>query len=209
MLALLLIIPALVASPRSTPRPIHPSRIAGADSTGLVSWTIDPTHSELSFRIRHIVSRVRGSFLQWSGTIVANPADWSTGRVEVTIETASINTQNTRRDNHLRSADFFDAATYPTITFKSSKVEMNGGAIRVTGDLTIRGITREVVLEGSFLGLARGQRGEPRAGFEVTTRINRLDYGVAWNKVVEGGGMLLGDDVDIDIVIAASTTQSS
>jgi polyisoprenoid-binding protein YceI len=129
--------------------------------------------------------------------------------VEVTIQTASISTNNERRDNHLRSADFFDAATYPTLTFKSTKVEMNGGAIRITGDLTIRSVTKSVVLEGSFLGLAKGQRGEPRVGFEVTTRINRLDYGVAWNKVVEGGGMLLGDDVDIDIVIAASAAQTT
>jgi polyisoprenoid-binding protein YceI len=166
-------------------------------------WRIDTAHSELSFRIRHLVSRVSGTFNEWSGTLRADPADLSTGAVEVEIRTASIFTNQERRDTHLRSADFFDAEAHPRITFRSTRVESRGGALRVHGDLTIRGVTRPVVLEGRLLEVT-GAPGRRRIGFEAETRINRLDYGLTWNRAAEGGGVVLGDEVTIRMAVAAA-----
>ena len=166
------------------------------------AWQIDPTHSELTFRIRHLVSRVRGTFGDWSGTLVMDPARLDAGRVEVAIQTASIDTQNERRDNHLRTPDFFDAETHPTITFRSKRVEARGQQLRVHGDLTIRGTTRPVVLEGEFLGATRDAQGRTRVGFQASTTINRHDYGVSWNRAAEGMNVL-GDEVEIEMVVAA------
>ena len=168
------------------------------------AWRIDVGHSDLSFSIRHFVSRVRGSFGQWSGTIVVDTTDVTRGSVDVTIQAASIDTQNENRDNDLRSANFFDVTKYPTITFRSTKVEGKPDDLTVTGDLTMHGVTRPVVLKGRYLGATVDNRGGRRIGFEATTTINRLDYGVTWNRVAEGGGAMLGDDVRIDIVVAGT-----
>lgn len=170
---------------------------------GAATWQIDRAHSELSFRVRHLVSRVRGSFNDWSGTIVADPNNLAGGSVEVAIATASIDTRHERRDNHLRSNDFFDAPNHPEIAFRSSRVDIQGESIQVHGDLTIRGVSRPVVLQGEFLGITRDAQGRQRMGFEAETRINRHDYGVSWNNVAEGGGLVLGDEVTINLVIAA------
>lgn len=168
------------------------------------AWRIDATHSDLSFSIRHFVSRVRGTFGRWAGTIIVDTTDVTRGSVDVTIQATSIDTQNENRDNDLRSANFFEVEKYPTITFKSTKVEGRKDDLTVTGDLTIRGVTKPVVLTGRYLGAtAPDQRGTRRIGFEASTMINRLDYGVTWNRAVEGGGVMLGDDVRIDIVIEA------
>jgi polyisoprenoid-binding protein YceI len=169
----------------------------------VASWRIDTSHSELSFRIRHLVSRVRGSFNEWSGTIVADPGNLAGGSVQVAIRTASIDTRHERRDNHLRSADFFDAETHPEITFRSTRVEGGGENLRVHGNLTMRGVTRPVVLEGRFLGTTRDAQGRERIGFEAETRVNRHDFGVSWNNLAEGGGVVLGDEVTISIVVGA------
>lgn len=169
----------------------------------LDKWTIDQAHSELTFSVRHLISRVRGDFKQWSGVILADPNDWNTATVEVAIQTASINTNNERRDAHLRTGDFFEAEKHPTITFKSTKVERRGDTITVNGNLTIRGVTKPVVLTGKFNGMTKTKEGKMRAGFEASTTINRMDYGVQWNRAAEGGGMVLGDDVKIEINIAA------
>ncbi len=166
-------------------------------------WKIDADHSELTFRIRHLVSKVRGQFNEWNGTILADPRNLAGGSVEVTIQTASIDTNHERRDNHLRSADFFDAANHPTITFRSRTVNVQGQKVRVAGDLTMRGVTKPVVLEGELTGLGRDAQGRQRIGFEASTRIDRQDFGVSWNNAVEGGGLLLGDEVEISIVVAA------
>jgi polyisoprenoid-binding protein YceI len=174
-----------------------------ASGSGAVAWQIDPTHSELTFQIRHLVSRVRGTFGDWSGTIAVDPDDLKAGRVEVAIQTASIDTNNDRRDKHLRSGDFFDAEGHPAITFRSRRVENQGRAIRVHGDLTIRGVTKPVVLEGEYLGTTRGPEGKRRIGFQAETTINRHDYGVSWNRVVESGSML-GDEVTVELVVAAT-----
>lgn len=198
VLPLVLLLLALAARPA-----VAQTAEAGGTAAGVPSWQIDRTHSELTFRIRHLVSRVRGSFDDWQGTLVADPANLAGGAVEVAIRTASINTANERRDNHLRSADFFDAENHPQITFRSTRVEVRGPSIRVHGDLTIRGTTRPVVLEGQYLGITRDAQGRERMGFEAETRINRHDFGVSWNNVAEGGGLVLGDEVTISIAIAA------
>jgi polyisoprenoid-binding protein YceI len=189
----------MLAAPPSVfpvpPAPVAPVRAA--------TWKIDPTHSELQFRIRHLVSKVTGTFTDWDGTITGDPGDWQNGSVSVAIRATSISTNNERRDNDLRSPKFFDVATYPEITFKSASVTVSGESLTLTGDLTIRGVTKPVVLSGTYNGISPGQDGRDRVGFEVTTKMNRLDYGVTWNRVVEGGGTLLGDEVSIQISIEA------
>jgi polyisoprenoid-binding protein YceI len=170
---------------------------------GRSTWVIDTSHSELGFRVRHLVSRVRGTFGEWSGSLQVNPERLEAGSVEVVIQTASIDTRQERRDNHLRSADFFDVAAHPTMRFVSDRVERSGDRMRVHGTLTIRGVSRPVVLEGEFLGMTVDGQGRRRLGFEATTAINRHDYGVSWNNVVEGGGLVLGDEVTIQMTIAA------
>jgi len=165
-------------------------------------WKIDPTHSELSFTIRHMVSKVRGQFDVWTGTIIADPNDWSTASVEVVAQTSTIDTNNERRDADLRSDNHFDADANPTVTFKSTKVtRFAGDSLTVAGNLTMHGITRPVVLRGRFNGMT-GAPGKRRAGFEAETTINRKDFNMNWNRIVEGSEMV-GDDVRIEIDIAA------
>ncbi len=174
---------------------------AAADS---IKWTIDPVHSEVSFKVRHFVTKVPGTFTQWSGDILADPAKLAGGSVAVAIQAASISTKNDRRDTHLRSADFFAVDSFPTITFKSTKVEVTGSALRLTGDLTIRGVTKSVVLEGEFGGtFGPAEAGKQKIGFSASTKVNRLDYGLRWNRLVEGVNML-GDEVEILINIEAT-----
>lgn len=167
------------------------------------TWTIDRNHSELSFSIRHLISRVRGQFNTWTGSITGDLDSWETATVQVDIDAATIDTNNGNRDSDLRGAEFFDAANHPTITFRSTRIERNGERLRLHGDLTIRGVSRPVVLEGSFAGSTVDQRGRTRAGFEVSGTINRSDYGIVWNRAVEAGGLVLADEVRIDVAIAA------
>lgn len=167
------------------------------------TWTIDATHSELSFRIRHFVTRVRGTFQKWDGSIVADPKNLSKGSVAVTVDAKTIDTNNERRDNDLRSNNFFATDSFPTVTFKSTKVEASGEKLKIYGDLTIRGVTKPVVLDGSYSGITKDMQGKQRIGFEASTKINRLDYHVSWNRAVEGGGAMLGDEVEINIQIEA------
>ncbi|MGE0440891.1 MAG: YceI family protein [Gemmatimonadales bacterium] len=174
-----------------------------APITDPVTWMIDPIHSEVTFRVRHFVTKVPGTFKDWAGTIVADPDNLAGGQVEVTVKTASVDTKNDRRDTHLRSNDFFAVDSFPDMTFKSTRVEVTGSDLKVTGDLTIRGVTKSVVLTGEY----GGTYGQPapkqqRIGFTATTRVNRLDFGRKWNRLVEGSNML-GDDVDITINVEA------
>jgi polyisoprenoid-binding protein YceI len=182
-----------------SPAPVVPAAPAEAPP---VTWRIDPSHSDISFRIRHLVSRVRGTFNEWSGTIVADPRNLAGGSVQVEIKTASIDTNNERRDNHLRSADFFDAEKHPTITFRSTRVQTRGRRLTVAGNLTMNGITRPVVLTGEMAQVG-GVAGKRRIGFEATTTINRIDYDVTWNRAAEGGGAVLGNEVEITIAVEA------
>ena len=176
---------------------------AAADT---ITWNIDVNHSEVTFRVRHFVTRVPGTFTAWKGTIVAAPANLAAGSVEVTIDVASVNTRNERRDNDLRSSNFFAVDSFPTMTFTSTRVEVDGAAITVTGDLTMRGVTRSVVLTGEYAGtFGPPEPRRQRIGFAVATRLDRRDYGLVWNRLVEGSNML-GDDVEITINIEAVRT---
>lgn len=177
-------------------------RAAPVPSSDSLTFNIDKGHSELTFRIRHIMSRVSGTFTDWKGSIVGDPATWSGASTEIIIQTASVDTRLEKRDAHLKTADFFDAANHPQITFRSTSVTVAGNAITLNGDLTIRGVTRPVTLKGEYLGTS-GEGAKQRVGFHVTGSINRMDYGVAWNRDMETGGVLLGDDVDLDISVEA------
>jgi polyisoprenoid-binding protein YceI len=165
-------------------------------------WEFDPAHTGVQFKVRHLmVSSVRGDFEKVSGKIVYDEADVTKCSADITIDTASINTRVAKRDEHLRSPDFLDAAKYPAITFKSKRVEKGGtGALKMTGDLTIRGVTKEVVLtvEGPS-PVIKDPWGNRRVGGQATTKINRKDFGLVWNAALETGGVVVGDEVDITI----------
>ena len=168
------------------------------------TWKIDPDHSNIGFKVRHLmVSNVRGNFEKHSGTVNIDDRDITKSKVEISIDAASINTNVAKRDAHLRSADFFDVAKYPTITFVSRKVARAGAdKLRVTGDLTIHGVTREVVLDVD--GPTRESKdpwGNIRRGASASTTINRKDFGLTWNKALETGGVLVGDDITITLEI--------
>lgn len=169
-----------------------------ADST---VWQIDPAHTTAEFSVRHMmISNVKGRFGTIEGTVTGDLEDPTQAQVEVKIEVASIDTRNEQRDQHLRSADFFDVENHPYITFKSRRIERTGqDRFNVVGDLTIRGVTREVALDATFEGQAKSPWGQQVAGFSATTRLNRKDYGLTWNAALETGGVLVGDEVKIDI----------
>jgi polyisoprenoid-binding protein YceI len=168
------------------------------------SWTIDPEHSSIQFSVRHLmVSNVKGVFEKVKGAAEIDDKNLTRSSVNVTIETGSINTNVAKRDEHLRSADFFDTATHPTMTFVSKKVAKAGkDKLKVTGDLTIRGITKEVVLDVAGLAtVSKDPWGNIRRGATATTKINRKDFGLTWNKALETGGVAVGDDVAITIEV--------
>ena len=166
-------------------------------------YKIDPNHSVVGFSIRHLFSKVPGRFNEFEGTAMFDDKNLAASSVEATIKTASIFTNQEKRDNHLRSADFFAADSFPTITFKSTKVTAGeNNKFQVEGDLTIRGRTKRVVLDAELLGEGPTPMGT-RAGFEASTTINRKDFGVLWNKTLDQGGTLLGDDVAINISVEA------
>ena len=167
-------------------------------------WNIDPDHSNVGFKVRHLmVSNVRGSFEKHSGVVDINDQDITKSKVDVTIDTASINTHVQKRDEHLRSADFFNVAKYPAMTFVSKKVAKAGkDKLKVTGDLTLHGITKEVVLDVE--GPSRESKdpwGVIRRGATASTKINRKDFGLVWNKALETGGVAVGEDIHISLEI--------
>ena len=164
------------------------------------TYVIDNNHSDATFRIRHLVSRVSGRFNEMSGEIVIDKEEPSKSSVVFTIRTESIDTANERRDGHLKSADFFDVENHPEITFESTGITRNGeGEFDVEGELTIRGVSKTVVFPVEFLGFATDNHGNDKAGFSLRTRINRKDYGIVWNRALDTGGVVLGDEVDIEI----------
>jgi polyisoprenoid-binding protein YceI len=165
---------------------------------------IDPVHSEVSFQIRHFVTNVRGRFTDFAGTIVADKDKPEASQVEFTVRAASIDTAQENRDKHLRSADFFDAERFPEITFKSTKVKATGkDKYAVTGNLTMHGVTRPIILAVTNMGSA-GTGADAKFGFEGTTTLNRKDFGILWNKALDAGGYVLGDDVTVSINIEAT-----
>lgn len=166
-----------------------------------MSWKIDTAHSEVNFAVRHMmISKVRGQFEKFDGTIEFDPDQPENTRLDVTIDINSINTKEEQRDNHLRSADFFDAANFPTMTFKSTGVELTGeDTARLRGDLTIRGETRPVNIDVEYAGMAKSPWGTTSAGFSARASLNREEWGLTWNQALETGGWLVGKDVDIFI----------
>lgn len=171
-------------------------------------WNIDKGHSSVNFQIRHFVSSVRGTFPDFKGSISADPDAWETAQIDVVIGASSITTHNEPRDRDLRSSNFFAVDTFPTITFRSTKIERTGDDAKIHGDLTMRGVTKPVVLQGHFNGIQKSSQGSDRVGFDASTTINRLDYGVTWNRAVEGGGLMLGDEVKIEINVEAVKARS-
>ena len=168
------------------------------------TWTIDKEHSTVSFQVRHILTKVRGQFDAFQGTVQMDPQHPETGAVEFAIDAKSIDTESPKRDEHLRSPDFFDVANNPQITFKSSKVlPLAAGRFAVAGTLTMRGVAREVTLPVEVLGTTKDPWGNVRAGFATALTLDRKDYGINWNKTLDEGGYLLGDDVEIDIQLEA------
>jgi polyisoprenoid-binding protein YceI len=179
------------------------SALLSADTvraTAPSTWTADPNHSSLVFKVKHLNGRVTGAFKQWTCTITADPEQLTAGSVVVEVQTASIDTDNEKRDGHLRSPDFFDVEKFPTMTFRSTKLELIGSDLTLTGDLTLHGVTKPVVLKGTYGGKIKGPGGKDRMGFEATGKIVRQDYGLTWNRMVEAVA-LVGDEVTIELAI--------
>lgn len=169
------------------------------------AYSLDTAHSAIGFSVRHLVfAKVRGRFAAWSGSAELNEADLTQSSVQVSIDASSIDTGTADRDQHLKSPDFFDVAQFPTLTFKSSRIEAVGGdRYRVYGDLTIRDITREVVLDSEFGGSAKDPWGNDRVAFTAKASIDRHDFGLKWNQALETGGVVVGERVDIEIEVQA------
>jgi polyisoprenoid-binding protein YceI len=172
------------------------------------TWNLDATHSQIEFSVKHMMfTTVRGRFADVEGTITLDAAAPARSSVEVTIGTASVDTRVEARDAHLRSEDFFHAEAHPAITFRSRRVEGSpgkaGDAFKVVGDLTIRGVTREVVLDAVFEGTGTDPWGNTRSGFSAATAIDRRDFGLTWNQGLEAGGVLVGHQVKIELQVQA------
>jgi polyisoprenoid-binding protein YceI len=165
------------------------------------NWKLDPTHSGVHFSVRHLmVSKVRGAFTGYAVDLAFDPKNPTAGKVDVSVDVSTIDTKEEKRDAHLKSADFFDVEKYPTMTFKSGKVEAKDAEnFLVHGDLTIHGVTKPVVLDVEFTGEAKDPWGNSKAGFSAHTSINRKDFGLGWNQALETGGVLVGEKVEITI----------
>ncbi|MBI3958006.1 MAG: YceI family protein [Chloroflexi bacterium] len=166
-----------------------------------MSWKIDPSHSEIQLSVRHMmISKVRGRFEEFGGEVNFNEENPAASSVDVTINAASISTRDERRDGHLKSADFLNAEEYPVLRFVSKRVEVvNEKKGRIYGELTIRDVSREVVLDAEYTGQAKSPWGATSAGFSATTSFDRTDWGLGWNQALETGGILVGDKVDVSI----------
>ncbi len=164
-------------------------------------WLLDPSHSSVEFAVKHmVISTVRGRFAKYSADIHFDEAQPHNSVVEATVDLASVDTREPRRDDHLRSADFFDVQNHPTMHFKSRSITPQGrGQYKVVGNLTIRGITREVALDAAYSGIAKDPWGSLRAGFSLEGSVNRKDFGLVWNQALEAGGVLVGDTIKIAI----------
>ncbi|HET7550116.1 MAG TPA: YceI family protein [Gemmatimonadaceae bacterium] len=176
----------------------------GTSATGRTRWKLDPAHTTVEFSAKHMmITTVKGSFSDVSGTIEADEAHPDSSSAEASIDAASIDTRSEQRDAHLRSADFLDVENNPVISFRSKQVRgaagKAGDSFQVTGDLTIRGVTREVTLDTTYEGKIRDMEGKERAGFSATTTIDRRDFGLVWNQALETGGLLVGNEITITI----------
>jgi polyisoprenoid-binding protein YceI len=164
------------------------------------TYKIDPGHSDVSFQVRHMLTQVRGKFNDYQGTVNLDPAKLESSSVDFSIKATSIDTGVADRDKHLRSADFFDTEKFPEITFKSKSIKKTGkDTYNVTGTFTMHGVSKELTLPVSFLGTVKDPWGNQRAAFAAETTLNRKDFGIVWNKALDSGGALLGDDVKVAI----------
>lgn len=186
------------------------SILAVQPSMAQSTWSIDPAHSLIQFQVKHLmISNVRGNFNKFSGTITFDGKNYATVQAQATMDVASINTREPKRDDHLRSADFFNAAAFPKITFKSKRVEgIRGNTFNLIGDLTMHGVTKEVILHVEATPIVKGMQGESRIGAQATTRVNRQDYGIKWNRSLDSGGVVVSDEVqitlDLELIRSAS-----
>ena len=170
----------------------------------VTTWKIDPAHSHAEFKVKHMmISNVKGSFSGLTGTLALDETDYTHSKVEVDIPVATLSTGDDKRDAHLKSADFFDADKFPTIVFKSTNIDSKGGAdYAVSGDLTIRGVTKSVTLAVEDVSEpSKDPWGNHRIGLSASTKINRKDFGLAWNSALESGGVLVGEDVSISLEV--------
>ena len=173
-------------------------------------WKIDPVHSEVTFKVKHLViSTVTGRFDQFDVTIESSKDDFTDAKIRFEADVRSINTKNEQRDGHLKSPDFFDAATYPTMSFVSTSVrKISDHELEVSGDLTMRGVTKPVTLDVIYNGMMAGFDGNPVAGFEIRTKLNRFDFGLQWNAVTEAGGVVVSNQVNVEILAEFVRTQT-
>lgn len=178
--------------------------LAAGPAMAADTLVIDKSHSEAAFQVRHLFTNVRGRFGTFEGTIVMDPAKPEASSVAFTIDASSIDTDNADRDKHLRSPDFFDVASHPSITFKSQSIRSTGkDRYAVTGTLTMRGVAKTITLPVSYLGTGKDPWGNERAGFSAAITLNRKDYGINWNKTLDNGGVLLGEDVAVTVDLEA------
>ncbi|QCJ43033.1 YceI family protein [Bacillus sp. S3] len=172
-------------------------------------WALDPAHSSVDFSVRHMmIANVKGTFNSFNASIEADPADLTTASIEFSVETASVDTRSKDRDAHLVSTDFFDVENHPNMTFKSTSIEKTDeGEYNVTGDLTLRGLTKQETFFVTFEGQGKDPWGNEKAGFSATGTVNRSDYGLVWNAALETGGVLVGDKVKINLQIQAAKAE--
>ncbi len=177
----------------------------------MAQWKIDPTHSEINFKVKHlVVSTVTGTFTKFDATIESENEDFSDAKFLFEADVNSISTKNEQRDGHLKSPDFFDAANHPTMKFVSKSVKrLSDYELQVVGDLTIRGTTKEIALDVIYNGTVSGFGGVKVAGFEVKGRVNRFDYGLQWNALTEAGGVVVSNEVKIEILAEFNKVQSA
>ena len=181
---------------------MHTIATATAAPIGLTTYAIDPAHSDATFSVRHLITKVRGRFSEFAGTIAFDDSTPANSTVTFTIQAATIDTNQKDRDTHLRSADFFDVEKFPKLTFKSTRIsDVSGDRFKLTGDLTIHGVTREVTLDVTSEGRGKDPWGGERAGFSATTKIKRSDFGLTCNQALETGGFVVGDDVKVSLEI--------
>ncbi len=172
-------------------------------------WALDTAHSSVDFSVRHMmIANVKGTFTSFNATIEADPADLTTANIEFSVDTASVDTRNKDRDGHLVSADFFDSANYPAMTFKAVAIEKtDDGEYNLIGNLTLRGVTKQETFAVTFEGQGKDPWGNEKAGFSVTGTLNRSDYGLVWNAALETGGVLVGDKVKVNLQIQAAKAE--
>ncbi|MEJ7837458.1 MAG: YceI family protein [Thermomicrobiales bacterium] len=178
------------------------------DTAVSTTWAIDAAHSSLEFAVKHMVfATAKGRFAEFSGTIDFDPANVAASAVDVEIKVASISTNQAQRDAHLNSADFFETDVFPTATFKSTAVSGSPDKLKIAGDLTIKGVTRAVILDGEFLGQGVNPYGVTVAGFSATTKVNRAEFGLTYNAALEAGGVMVGDDIKLSIELELNPAQ--